>query len=78
MASIIDITERRRADEDLRESQRELRALTGRLLMAQETECRRIARELHDDLNQDLALWRCTWTSSPSGRRNPAPNSASG
>jgi signal transduction histidine kinase len=47
---------RRRADEELRRSQGELRVLTGRLLEARESEARRIARELHDDLGQGLAL----------------------
>jgi PAS domain S-box-containing protein len=56
LVSIIDITERRRVEEGLRETQRELRALTGRLLQVQEAERRRIARELHDDLSQSLAL----------------------
>jgi PAS domain S-box-containing protein len=56
LASIVDITERRRAEEGLRESQHELRVLAGRLLQTQETERGRIARELHDDLGQSLAL----------------------
>lgn len=41
--------ERTRADEALR-------ALTGRLIEAQEEERRRLARELHDGLSQELAM----------------------
>jgi len=43
-------------EERVRMRTAELRALSSRLLVAQETEARRIARELHDDLNQGLAL----------------------
>lgn len=56
LATIIDITERKLAEVNLQKYQQELLALTGRLMQAQETESRRIARELHDDLNQELAL----------------------
>ena len=47
---------RRRAEERMRTSQRELQQLSNSLIGAQENERRRIARELHDDFNQRLAL----------------------
>jgi PAS domain S-box-containing protein len=56
LASVTDVTDRRRSEDDLRQKQAELQELTGKLLTAQETERRRIARDLHDDLGQSLAL----------------------
>lgn len=44
------------SQEELRQSREELRALAGQLLTAQEEERRRIARDLHDDVNQRLAM----------------------
>ncbi len=41
---------------ELQHSREELRALAGQLLTAQEEERRRIARDLHDDVNQRLAM----------------------
>src|SRR4051795_11652751 len=43
-------------EESLRKSREELRSLAGRLLRAQEDERRRIAREMHDDWTQRLAV----------------------
>lgn len=40
----------------LRQTQEELRALTSRLLTMQDEERRRIAHDLHDDINQRLAM----------------------
>jgi two-component system, NarL family, sensor kinase len=47
---------RRRSEEGLRKSQEKLRTLAGQLLQAQELERRRLAREMHDDLTQRLAV----------------------
>jgi len=46
---MIDVSERKRAEEALKD-------VGGRLIAAQEDERRRVARELHDDFNQRLAV----------------------
>jgi signal transduction histidine kinase len=51
-----DITDRKQAEEALKASQEEARVLAGRLITTQEAERKRLARELHDDITQRLAL----------------------
>ena len=41
---------------ELKQSRADLRALAGQLLTAQEADRRRISRDLHDDINQRLAM----------------------
>lgn len=53
-----DITKRKKAEEALRESERQLRSLSTQLMRAQETERRRISRELHDELGQSLLVMK--------------------
>jgi len=62
VVSHTDISERVRMGRELEdharllgEKQEELESLAGKLIDAQEQECKRIARELHDDFNQRLA-----------------------
>jgi PAS domain S-box-containing protein len=51
-----DISERRQAEETIKDSEKQLRLLSRQLLTIQESERSRIARELHDQLGQDLAV----------------------
>ena len=49
-----DVTLRKAAEEELRHSQMELRELSAQVLQSREDEKTRIARELHDELGQQL------------------------
>ena len=55
-AAAKDITERLQAEAAIHEREQELQTLTDRLILGQEEERRRLARELHDDLSQRLAV----------------------
>ena len=51
---MLDISARKEAEAALRASRLQLRLLSARVLAAQETERRRVAHELHDELGQSL------------------------
>ena len=53
-----DVTERREAEEALRQSERELHFLSHQLLTTQEKERRRLSVELHDELGQALMVFK--------------------
>jgi PAS domain S-box-containing protein len=56
VAFVSDISKRRADEQSIRQQREDLRALAGRLMTAQDDERRRIARDLHDDLSQQLAF----------------------
>ena len=62
--------QRRRAQARLAESVTQIQTLAGRLITAQEEERRRIARELHDGVNQKLSALSIALTKL--GRRPPS------
>jgi PAS domain S-box-containing protein len=54
--TVMDITELKTARAALQQYQEELRDLAARLILAQETESKRLSRELHDVFSQKLAV----------------------
>lgn len=54
LSSVRDITERKRAVDELAESRERLETLSRQLIATQETERRHLARELHDEIGQAL------------------------
>jgi PAS domain S-box-containing protein len=54
VGTILNITELKRVEKALRESERKLRFLSSQLLTLHEQERRRLSRELHDELGQTL------------------------
>ena len=55
-----EIQEQRKLEEDLRESENELRLLSEQLVSEHESECKRIASELHDGISQSLTAIKLT------------------
>jgi PAS domain S-box-containing protein len=62
-----DMTERKEAENALKESERALHLLSAQLMTAQEKERRRIATELHDELGQSLLVIKLRMRSIQTG-----------
>jgi two-component system sensor histidine kinase UhpB len=71
VGGIRDISERRKAEEALRNSRRQLRALSARLQSAREEERTKVAREIHDELGQVLTALKLNldWLERKIGER---------
>jgi signal transduction histidine kinase len=73
-----DVTDRRRAEERLARSAREMRALSARLQTIREEEGARVAREVHDEIGQALTALGLdvAWLANNLGRQSSRAKSA--
>ena len=69
LVNVIDFTKRKEFEEALRNSELELRALSSKLLSAEEMERKRIARELHDGIGQSLSAVKFSVENAVEGLR---------
>jgi PAS domain S-box-containing protein len=76
LGAVQDVTDRRRAEDGLREYARRHQALSRRLLEVQEQERRSLARELHDEVGQLLTGLRLTLEAA--GRGGPESGTLQG
>ncbi len=58
LSFLINITERKRAEDEIRQSHERLRTLATELSLAEEKERRRLANNLHDHIGQSLAIMK--------------------
>lgn len=72
LAIILDITERKRAEEELRLHRDRLRELSRQLVQTHETESRAIGRELHDQIGQMLTALKLIMEIAPQLPPEPA------
>ena len=75
---MIDVTERRLAEEELRQSREQLRDLSAHVEWAREEERATISRSIHDDLGQALTALKFELSALRAGapRRAPLPESS--
>lgn len=75
-ALLLEIEERERIEEALKESEKELRALSSQLMTTQEEERKRIAMELHDSIGASLAAVKFSLDNSLVRNRQDLPQPA--